>query len=110
MHADGEPVARGFEGSVERARGALDSARGYAGLYYPWVRVPPAGKGPPLLVPPSGHVCGLMAYVDNKKGVFKAPANEILQGTIGVERTMTDAEQDQVISAVQRSVATTAAR
>jgi hypothetical protein len=78
--------------SVERARGALDSARGYAGLYYPWVRVAPAGKGPPILVPPSGHVCGLMAFVDNRKGVFKAPANEILAGTTGVERNMTDAE------------------
>ncbi len=79
-------------GSIETQRGALDSARGYAALYYPWVRVNAAGSGPPLLVPPSGHVCGLMALVDNTKGVFKAPANEILQGTIGVERTMTDAE------------------
>jgi len=33
-----------------------------------------------------------MARVDNSRGVFKAPANEILQGTIGVEQTMTDAE------------------
>jgi hypothetical protein len=79
-------------GSIETQRGSLDSQRGYAGLYYPWVRVSAAGNGPPLLIPPSGHVCGLMARVDNTKGVFKAPANEILQGTIGVERTMTDAE------------------
>ncbi|TWW09193.1 tail protein [Planctomyces bekefii] len=79
-------------GSIETQRGSLDSQRGYAALYYPWVRVNAAGNGPPLLVPPSGHVCGLMARVDNTKGVFKAPANEILQGTIGVERTMTDAE------------------
>jgi phage tail sheath protein FI len=79
-------------GSIETQRGSLDSARGYAALYYPWVRVNAAGNGPPLLVPPSGHICGLMARVDNTKGVFKAPANEILQGTIGVERTMTDAE------------------
>lgn len=79
-------------GSIETQRGSLDSQRGYAALYYPWVRVNAAGNGPPLLVPPSGHVCGLMARVDNTKGVFKAPANEILQGTIGVERSMTDAE------------------
>jgi phage tail sheath protein FI len=34
-----------------------------------------------------------MARVDNTRGVHKAPANETLQGTIGVERTMTNAEQ-----------------
>lgn len=79
-------------GSIETQRGSLDSQRGYSALYYPWIRVNAVGNGPPLLVPPSGHICGLMAHVDTTKGVFKAPANEILQGTIGVERTMTDAE------------------
>lgn len=79
-------------GSIETQRGSLDSSRGYAALYYPWVRVSPAGNGPPILVPPSGHVCGLMARIDNTRGVFKAPANEILAGTIGIEVNMTDAE------------------
>ena len=79
--------------SIETTRAGVDSARGYAALYYPWIQVSPAGKGPPVLVPPSGHVCGLMAHIDNTRGVHKAPANEILQGTIGVERTMTDSEQ-----------------
>ncbi|WP_020476523.1 phage tail sheath family protein [Zavarzinella formosa] len=79
-------------GSIETQRGSLDSQRGYAALYYPWIRVTAAGSGPPLLVPPSGHISGLMARVDNTKGVFKAPANETLQGAIGIERTMTDSE------------------
>jgi len=90
---DSKPNLQLFgSGSIEIQRGSLDSARGYAALYYPWVRVNAAGSGPPLLTPPSGHICGLMARVDNSRGVFKAPANEILQGTIGVEQTMTDAE------------------
>ncbi len=90
---DPEPSLPKFgQGSVEIRRNALDSARGYAALYYPWVRVPRAGVGPPVTVPPSGHVCGLMARVDDTRGVFKAPANEILQGTIGVEQPMSDAE------------------
>jgi phage tail sheath protein FI len=79
-------------GSIETRRAAVDSERGYAALYYPWVRVPRAGVGPLVTVPPSGHICGMMANVDNTKGVFKAPANEILQGTVGVQQTMTDAE------------------
>jgi hypothetical protein len=90
---DAKPKLELFgSGSIETQRGSLDSTRGYAALYYPWVRVNAAGTGPPLLIPPSGHICGLMARVDNTRGVFKAPANEILQGTIGVERTMTDPE------------------
>ena len=77
---------------IETRRAAVDSTRGYAALYYPWVRVPPAGPGPLVTVPPSGHVCGLMAVGDDRRGVFKAPANETLQGTVGVERTMSEAE------------------
>ncbi len=88
------PPARELFGdnSIELVRNKVDSARGYAALYYPWISVTPAGKGPHLFVPPSGHICGLIARVDNTKGVFKAPANEILQGTIAIERTMTDSE------------------
>jgi phage tail sheath protein FI len=78
--------------SIETRRAAVDSTRGYSALYYPWVRVARAGVGPLVTVPPSGHVCGLMAHVDDTRGVFKAPANEILQGTVGVERTMSEAE------------------
>ena len=31
--------------SIETQRQGLDSTRGYAALYYPWLRVPPAGRG-----------------------------------------------------------------
>ncbi len=77
---------------------------GFAALYYPWVLVPPAppGFGPPppvappnVLVPPSGHVAGVYARIDNSRGVHKAPAGieANLNGTIGVERVLGDAEQ-----------------
>ena len=39
--------------SVEAQRLGLDSTRGYAALFYPWLRVAPAGAGAPILVPPS---------------------------------------------------------
>jgi phage tail sheath protein FI len=83
-------------GSVEAQRLAVDSTRGYAGLYYPWLRVAPLGPGAPILVPPSGHVCGIMARSDNSRGVHKAPANEIVNGVVGIERTMSDIDQGQL--------------
>ena len=83
-------------GSVEAQRLALDSTRGYAGLYYPWLRVSPSLSGPPVLVPPSGHVCGIFARSDNSRGVHKAPANEIVRGSLGIERTMSDIDQGQL--------------
>ncbi len=83
-------------GSVAEQRAGLDSMRGYAALYYPWLRVMPAGSGGPILVPPSGHVCGIFARSDSVRGVHKAPANEIVNGALGIERTMSDIDQGQL--------------
>jgi uncharacterized protein len=84
--------------SVEVHRNSLDTARGFAALYYPWLRVAPAAGSDPILVPPSGHVAGIYARIDNSRGVHKAPAgNEALvNGAIGVERTMSDIDQGQL--------------
>ncbi len=53
-------------------------------------------RGTPVLVPPSGHVCGVIARSDLTRGVHKAPANEIVNGALGVERTMSDVDQGQL--------------
>src|SRR5262249_370348 len=82
--------------SVDEQRNTVDSPRGYAALYYPWLRVPPAGVGSLILVPPSGHVCGIFARSDTTRGVHKAPANEIVNGALGVERAMSDIDQGQL--------------
>jgi hypothetical protein len=83
-------------GSIEEQRRGLDSTRGYSALYYPWLRVPPVGRGEPVLVPPSGHVCGIIARSDTTRGVHKAPANEIVNGAIGVGRLMSNIDQGQL--------------
>jgi uncharacterized protein len=77
---------------VETQRNGLDSARGYAALYYPWLRAAPVGGGPPILVPPSGHMCGIMARTDQNRGVHKAPAGleATVNGAVGVERRLAD--------------------
>lgn len=82
--------------SMELQRRSLDSARGYGALYGPWLRVVPDNSGPPILVPPSGHVCGIFARSDNRRGVHKAPANEIVNGALGVERRISLIEQGQL--------------
>ncbi len=79
--------------SVEQHRPGVASQRGYGALYYPWIRVRPSGSGNPILAPPSGHVCGIMARTDANRGVHKAPANETVNGAVGVERLMSDDEQ-----------------
>jgi uncharacterized protein len=93
---DAAPKLGPLSTELETQRAGLDSTRGYAGFYYPWLRVPSAVSGPLVLVPPSGHVCGIIARSDNTRGVHKAPANEIVNGALGVEFTMSDAEQGQL--------------
>jgi uncharacterized protein len=72
-----------------------DSA--FATMYYPWVKVsnpaPGPGEGEEILVPPSGHVAGLWARTDDSRGVWKAPANDVLRGVLDVERSITKVEQ-----------------
>lgn len=94
---DADPGAPSFgNSSLETQRRGLDSTRGYAGMYGPWLRVVPSNDGPPILVPPSGHVAGIFARSDSTRGVHKAPANEIVNGALGVERRISLIEQGQL--------------
>ncbi len=71
-----------------------DSA--FATLYYPWIKVAnpvPTNGDDEILVPPSGHMAGLWARVDESRGVWKAPANEVIRGALDVELPLTKAEQ-----------------
>jgi phage tail sheath protein FI len=77
---------------IRAYRAQFDSQ--YAALYYPWLAVPGAGPGETTVVPPSGHVCGIYARVDNERGVHKAPVNEVVRGIIGFERAINKADQD----------------
>jgi hypothetical protein len=71
-------------------RNAYDSS--YAGYYVPWVQV---GAGDQtLFLPPSGHVIGVYARTDNDRGVWKAPANEVVRGITGLQSYITTGEQD----------------
>ena len=66
----------------------------YAALYYPWLQVMDPVTNRPIPLPPSGHMAGVWARSDNTRGVHKAPANEIVQGAIGLSYNITKGEQD----------------
>ncbi|WP_436532102.1 phage tail sheath family protein [Actinoplanes sp. HUAS TT8] len=79
---------------VRQFRAQFDSR--YAALYYPWVEiidptvVPDAGAPPPVLrLPPSGFVTGIYARSDIERGVYKAPANEVIRGIRRIETNVT---------------------
>ena len=82
-----------------RNRLGRDSAFGAA--YYPHLVVtnPLARPGATqserfVTVPSSGHVAGLWARTDAGRGVWKAPANEVVRGIVRLESDTTTGEQD----------------
>jgi len=68
----------------------------YAAFYYPWIVISDPQKGSRKLVPPGGHVLGVYARTDTERGVFKAPANEILRGALTLQVDINDNTQDQL--------------
>lgn len=66
----------------------------YAAMYHPWVKVLDPLTKNPAAVPPSGSICGIYARSDNARGVWKAPANEVVSACIGLDCNYTKGEQD----------------
>jgi phage tail sheath protein FI len=84
---------------VREFRGRFDSK--YAAMYHPWIEIldptQRAAQGAPprrLLLPPSGFVTGIYARSDVERGVYKAPANEVVQGLTRFEANINKARQD----------------
>jgi hypothetical protein len=62
-----------------------------AALYYPWLKTT-QGR----LVPPCGHIAGIIARSDRRQGVFKAPANEEIHDVLDLEFSIDNTIQDQL--------------
>ena len=78
--------------AVRAMRSTIDSK--YAAIYYPWVRVFDPVTRAEIHLPPSGFVAGIYARNDTERGVYKAPANEVVTGAIGFEQLLNKAQQD----------------
>lgn len=91
-----EPPAGSTLAAARAHRQNFDTTRG--AIYYPWLDVPdPAGApGDMIRIPPSGHVMGIYARVDNNRGVWKAPANEVVNGILQFDTALTKGEQDML--------------
>lgn len=79
---------------LNRHRSAYDTT--YAALYAPWVQVYDPLLRRPTFLPPSGSICGIYARTDIQRGVFKAPANEVVQGCTGLSVSYNAAEQGKL--------------
>jgi phage tail sheath protein FI len=77
---------------VRDMRAKLDSS--YGALYYPWIRILDPVTNTEMNVPPSGFVAGIYARNDINRAVYKAPANEVVNGAIGFEKLLNKAQQE----------------
>jgi hypothetical protein len=94
---DGPPPPDDSISDVQNLRQQFDTE--YAALYHPWLLIEDPfptnlqniGMFP---IPPSGNVMGVYARTDDTRGVHKAPANEVVNGIIGLQRILNKGEQD----------------
>lgn len=73
---------------VEICAQKLELNASNAAIYYPWIQT---SNG---FVPPCGHVAGIYTRTDQKTGVHKAPANEVLKDAMGLECNISNIQQD----------------
>jgi phage tail sheath protein FI len=66
----------------------------YAAIYYPRIMLYDLLSNQTIARPPSGHIVGIMARVDEQRGVHKAPANEVIAGITDLELIINKAEQE----------------
>jgi phage tail sheath protein FI len=68
----------------------------YAALYYPRISIYDPLTDADVTAPVSGHMAGIYARVDNQRGVWKAPANEILGAVDDLEFKLSKGDQDEL--------------
>ena len=66
----------------------------YAAFYYPWINIIDPRTNREKLIPPGGQVAGIYARSDIERGVWKAPANEIVRGARSLQFTISTGQQD----------------
>jgi uncharacterized protein len=67
----------------------------FAAFYFPWVNIE-SFDGAPRIVPPSGHLAGIYSRCDAAEGVYRAPANEVINGVVDLARNLFDTDIGQL--------------
>jgi hypothetical protein len=71
----------------------------YAALYYPRIEMinPEDMRGlSSIFIPPSGHIAGSYVDSDTNEGIFRAPANKLISGIVGLERIIDKEEYEML--------------
>lgn len=95
-----DPIEDADMTAIQNQKNDVVSERGYAALYYPWIKVAIETKENDKIkliqdfIPPSGYLAGIYARSDTERGVHKAPANEIIRGALDIKLPITKGEQD----------------
>lgn len=94
-----DPAPHGGSGDIPATLDDIQAQRNqydtkYAAIYYPRVIVLDPLTNQDITVPPSGHIAGIYAYVDATRGVYKAPANELINGIDALEVKLSKGDQD----------------
>jgi hypothetical protein len=82
----------GYTG-LQTQYGQVRTPDGFAAIYFPWIQVVNPLTGVTEYWPPSGHMMGIYALTDQNRGVYKAPANVPIQGALGLQSLLADADQ-----------------
>jgi phage tail sheath protein FI len=77
---------------IQKQRNLYDTH--YAAIYYPGVVVTDPLSGNPLTISPSGHIAGIYAQTDATRGVWKAPANVVINGILNLATKLSKGDQD----------------
>ncbi len=91
-----DPEMPGDAHDVILRRDKMESVKGYAAIYCPWIQVQDAETKQTRMVPPCGAVAGVYSRTDSQKGVHKAPANEPVIGAVDTEVAMDQREMNDL--------------
>lgn len=82
------------ETAIEQ-RAGLNSS--YGALFYPWLKIINSA-GVATAVPPCGHIAGIYARSDRAVGVHKAPANEVVNGILSLQTSLSKTDQTELFA------------
>jgi phage tail sheath protein FI len=85
-------IAELGQNKIQDLRPPADTS--YAAFFYPWFQVHNPVSSSPILIPPSGHIAGLITRTDIEQGVHRSPANKVVRSALNLEFSVTRDMQD----------------
>jgi uncharacterized protein len=84
------------EGAPAKVTPTVNSQRGYAAFYYPWLNIVDPKTNIITAIPPGGHLAGIYARSDTNHNVAKDPANEPILGIDSLQLQINNGIQSQL--------------